>query len=99
MKLTKCENLIPGAETAAFGEATLVQGARRRSAGNLLHIDSPRRFKLYARGRDSVRILAGSGHFKWARGETPFAAGESFLVEGEGEYELNGRCVFVVLQE
>lgn len=47
-------------------------------------------------GTDEVTFLEGAGHFKWARGETPFAAGETFLVQACGEYEINGACAFIV---
>ncbi len=62
-------------------------------------VETPRRYKLFTEGRDELYILSGSGHFKWARGETPFAAGESFVAENAGEYELNGACTFIVARK
>lgn len=98
MKLCKIEAAgpLPAEEEFAFSEKK-VQGARVGKRGEtMLYIESPRRYKLYTDGADRVHILSGSGHFKWARGETPFAAGESFLAEQTGEYELNGACTCIV---
>ena len=79
-----------------FGEATHVQGASVQTAGSLVHIVSGGRFKRFPAGSERIRIERGAGYFKWARGETPFAAGETFLVQACGEYEINGACAFIV---
>lgn len=89
---------LPAAESFAFSDKT-VQGARLGKRDNILYVVSPRRFKLYADRADTLTFLAGSGHFKWARGETDFAAGDTFRVEGEGEYEVNGNCTFIAVRE
>ena len=76
-----------------------VQGARLGKLENKLFVRSPRRYKLYTQGRDIVCFLEGKGHFKWARGEKDFAAGECFAAESCGEYEINGSCTFIVVRE
>lgn len=99
MKLVKtARGQIPAKEDFAFSDKT-VQGAKVGKCGGAQYVISPRRFKLYAEGTDTVHILAGSGHFKWARGEMPFAAGDSFSAENIGEYEVNGNCEFIVVRE
>lgn len=96
MKLTRiARETVPAKEQFAFSDKT-VQGAAVGKNGASLYIISPRRFKLYADGTDTVHILSGAGHFKWARGETNFAAGDSFSAENIGEYEVNGSCEFIV---
>lgn len=99
MKITKIElgRELPQEKDFIFSEKP-VQGARLGKAGNDLYIASPRRYKLYTDKTDTVCILDGQGHFKWARGETNFAAGETFLVQECGEYEVNGACTFIVLR-
>ncbi len=86
---------LPAAEEFTWRE-NIVQGARTGSLGDLLIVRSPRRFKRFCTRDECVCFLAGSGHFKWARGETPFAAGECFRIGAEGEYEINGACEFIV---
>lgn len=81
-----------------FGEATHVQGASVQTAGSLVHIVSGGRFKRFPAGSERIRIERGAGYFKWARGETPFAAGDTFLAEGLEEYELNGAGEFLVVK-
>ena len=100
MKLQKPQpaGTYPAAEEFTFSE-NRVQGARVGRLGNMLLVESPRRYKLFTEGRDELYILSGSGLFKWARGETPFAAGESFVAENAGEYELNGACTFIVARK
>ena len=97
MKIQKIiqERALPAETEFVFSEKT-VQGAKTGKKDDLLFVRSPRRFKLYTDGCDEVIFLEGAGHFKWARGETPFAAGDCFLVEKCGEYEVNGACTFVV---
>ncbi len=98
MKLIKvAREQVPAKENFVFSDKT-VQGATVGKSGASLYIISPRRFKLYSEGTDTVHILAGAGHFKWARGETPFAAGDSFSAENAGEYEVNGNCEFIVVR-
>lgn len=89
---------LPAAEDFSMNDSP-VQGARTGRRGNARFVDSPRRFKLFSEGNDVVCFLRGSGHFKWQRGETPFAAGDAFRIEGEGEYEVNGPCAFIVVRE
>jgi hypothetical protein len=76
-----------------------VQGAKIGKKDNALLIISPRRYKLFSDGTDFVLIENGSGHFKWKRGETDFAAGDAFEVAEVGEYELNGNGTFVVVRQ
>lgn len=84
-------------EDFVFSDKT-VQGARLGKRGDDLFVCSQRRFKLFSEGVDEVHFLEGNGHFKWARGETDFAAGDAFRVAQAGEYEVNGKCTFVVLR-
>lgn len=96
MKLEKIQPAAtPAEEEFVFGEAP-VQGARVGKREDWLCVRSPRRFKLFTEGTDIVCIAEGSGHFKWARGERDFAAGDCFCLESPGEYEVNGRCAFFV---
>ena len=89
---------LPAEESFTFSDKA-VQGARLGKRENMLYVISPRRFKLYADRADTLTFLAGSGHFKWARGETDFAAGDTFRVEGEGEYVVDGACTFIAKRE
>lgn len=73
-----------------------VQGASVGRKGDELYIISPRRFKLYTEGTETVHVLSGSGYIKWKRGEIPFAEGDAVLAEAPGEYEVNGACTFIV---
>lgn len=88
---------LPAAEEFQFSD-NRVQGARLGKRENMLYVESPRRFKLYSEKTDTLTFLAGSGHFKWARGEKDFSAGESYRIEGEGEYEVNGNCTFIAVR-
>ena len=81
-----------------YGAARRVQGADVQTAGALTRIVSGGRYKRFPAGKELVRIERGAGHFKWARGETPFAAGDCFLAEGLEEYELNGAGEFTALR-
>ena len=92
---TEQKTALPVEEEFAFSDKT-VQGAKLGKKDNFLFVRSPRRYKLFTEGTDEVTFLEGAGHFKWARGETPFAAGETFLVQACGEYEINGACAFIV---
>ena len=80
MKIQKIiqERALPAETEFVFSEKT-VQGAKTGKKDDLLFVRSPRRFKLYTDGCDEVTFLEGAGHFKWARGETPFAAGDCFI--------------------
>ena len=100
IKLTQ-EDRVPDfpASSETFGAPGKVQGGILRTCGNTVYVESGGRFKRFAEGPEYVKIVAGSGHFKWARGETPFAAGESFVAENAGEYELNGACTFIVARK
>ena len=98
MKLEKIQPAaMPAEDTFIFAEGT-VQGASVGRAGNCLFVRSARRYTLFTEGTDEILFLEGSGHFKWARGETDFAAGDAFRVAQAGEYEVNGKCTFVVLR-
>ncbi len=100
MKIEKIQlkETLPREEEFTFSEKT-VQGARVGKKEGAQLIISPRRFKLFSEGTDIVHILSGSGHFKHARGETDFSAGERFCLQNAGEYEVNGNCVFLVLRD
>ena len=96
MKLEKIQTAAtPAEEEFTFGDAP-VQGARVGKKGEWLFVRSPRRYKLFTDGTDEVTFTEGGGHFKWARGERDFAAGESYRLESPGEYEVNGTCAFFV---
>ena len=98
MKLLKTSAVnFPAAD--AFGEPVRVQGGLMRSCGDARLVESGGRFKLLAEGRYALHIETGSGHFKWKRGETPFAAGDTYLLEDAGEVEVNGVCVFLFAKE
>ncbi len=62
-------------------------------------VESGGRYKLFSEQVDYVKIIEGSGHFKWARGETPLCAGDIFRLEKVGEYEINGKCRFAVIRK
>ena len=97
MKLCKIAgDALPDAGAFAFSDRT-VQGARLGRAGDSLYIFSPRRFKLFAEGRDEVVIVRGEGHIKWKRGEIPFCAGDVFAAEDAEEYDLCGAGVFFII--
>ena len=85
---------MPAEESFTFSDKT-VQGARIARQGAYLFVRSPRRYKLFTEGEDVLLVTEGSGHFKWARGEMPFAAGDCFRISAVGEYEVNGACAFV----
>lgn len=99
MKIIKIDltKELPQEKDFIFSEKP-VQGARLGKSGKNLYICSPRRYKLYTDTSDTVCFLNGSGHFKWARGEMNFTAGDTFLVQECGEYEINGACTFIVLR-
>lgn len=100
MKLQKITMAEPLPQESDFTFTDkLLQGARVGKKDDALYIFSPRRYKLFTKGKDVVCILDGSGHFKWARGETPFCKGDCFSVEEVGEYELNGSGTFLVLHK
>ena len=98
MRLVKTEETLSFDETK-FSPPIRVQGGTRRSFEDLLLIESGGRFKLFTEGTDLIAVLSGEGHFKWARGETPFRAGDAFLAENLGEYELNGKGKFLIKRE
>ncbi len=81
--------------------AETVQGAKVGYFKNAVLIASPRRFKLFVEKIHLVKILSltGEGHFKWAKGETPFHEGDCFEIVGEGEYELTANGKFMVIKE
>lgn len=102
-RLTKLQTMPDGVDFTfapeLFGEATKVQGGLKRTYGNVLYVESGGRYKLYSQTKDYLCFLKGSGHFKWARGETPFSCGDCFLAEDLGEYEVNGICAFTVVRQ
>ena len=81
-----------------FGAPSSVQGGTVRKAGNVLLVNG-RRHKLFTAGRDYILIREGDGFIKWARGETAFACGDAFLLDGVGEYEINGAHEFIAVRE
>lgn len=98
MELTKTRAQLPPEKSSfSFSDKT-VQGARVGKNGADLYICSPRRFKLYAEGCEKLCIVAGEGFLKWARGEIAFRAGDCFLADRCGEYEVNGNSEFAVLR-
>lgn len=86
---------MPAEESFTFSEQK-VQGAAIAAMGEYLCVRSPRRYKLFTEGEDVLLVLTGGGHFKWKRGELPFAAGDCFQISAVGEYEVNGACTFIV---
>lgn len=76
-----------------------VQGAKLGKNGDALLVKEAQRFKLFSEGKDFLKILEGNGHFKWKKGETPFAPGECFEIEAAGEYEVNGSPKFLVVRK
>lgn len=105
MKLTKLtletlpETISFEYDEACFSEPVRVQGASKRDCGDMLLIDSEKRYKLFTQSCDYVRILSGGGSIKWARGELPFSADDIFCFDQAGEYELNGKCRFLVVRK
>lgn len=100
-KLTaECATAPTDENDYVFSEGA-VQGARVGKRDGALYVISPRRFKLYTDGDDTVAILklSGDGHFKWSRGEIPFSEGDVFRISAVGEYEVNGNAAFTVLRK
>ncbi len=83
---------------ADFSAPVRVQGAEKRVYGSALKVCSDKRYKLFTETKDYIKILSGGGFIKWSRGETPFAAGDIFLAEAIGEYELSGACEFIAVR-
>lgn len=98
MKLQKIgtEGFIPPA--CVFGAPRHVQGAEVQTAENAVRIVSGGKFKRFPAGDELLHIVRGTGFIKWARGETAFAAQETFRAEGLEEYELNGEGEFLVVR-
>lgn len=82
-----------------FSDARAVQGGVLSVCGDVKHVKSPKRFKLYCDGTLLLRIAEGKGFIKWARGEFPFAAGDILRLRNAGEAELNGACAFFYCKE
>lgn len=100
MKLEKLTQHCPDFdldESAFVPTGKKVQGALLSKLDHALLISSPNRYKLFCTGVHRVKILEGAGHFKWARGEKTFSAGEEFFLEDVGEYELNGAGKYLIL--
>ncbi len=100
-KITDAESLAAFAlseESFVFKEGR-VQGAKTGRNGNALLVEEATRFKLFTEGKDLIKILKGSGRFKWKRGETPFLEGDCFEADGVGEYEVNGSEKFMVIRK
>ena len=85
-------------ENFVFGEGK-VQGAKLGKSGGNLLVKGAKRFKLYAEGTDLVKIISGTGHFKWKGGETDFSPGDCLEAEAVGEYEVNGSEKFLVVRK
>ncbi len=97
MGIRKIQRELPAKETFTFTDKT-VQSARLGKNGDSLYVCSPKRFKLFAAGSETLCIVCGEGYIKWARGELRFGAGDCFAAENCGEYEVNGACEFAVLR-
>ena len=82
-----------------FSPPVRVQGGQKRAYENILLVESGGRYKLETQSVDRIKILTGSGHFKWARGEISFCAEDIFVAEETGEYEINGVCSFIVMRK
>ncbi|MBR7099611.1 MAG: hypothetical protein IKC91_00430 [Clostridia bacterium] len=99
MKISKLQTEISFPSLDAFVmQDTPVQGAKIGKADNALLIQSSKRYKLFTEGRDLVKVVEGEGFFKWKRGETKFCAQDVFEVCETGEYELNGKGVYIVIR-
>ena len=96
LKKTACS---APADTEGFSEPVHVQGGTMRTRGRERWIESGGRFKLSCEERAQLFVLSGEGYIKWARGETPFAAGDGFFCEGEGELDLYGACTLIWVRE
>lgn len=55
---------------------------------------APRRFKLYCENTMYLFVYSGGGYIKWSRGEYNIAQGDILLIEGIGEFDLNGEITF-----
>lgn len=98
MNISKIEKItVPQKEEFTMQEGT-VQAATIGKCGKFLYVNSPKRYKLFTDGTDTVLFLSGNGFFKWKRGETKFACGDCFAVSETGEYEINGASEFIVLK-
>ncbi len=89
---------VPVFDESIFPPPLKVQGSELRALDDMMLINSGGRFKLFTEGCDYVRVLEGSGHIKWARGEHPFHEGDLIKLDGVKEYELNGKGRFLVIR-
>ena len=99
MKILKLQEQFdtPAKEEFIMQEAA-VQGAKIGKKDGALLIVSSRRYKLFTTGMDRVKIVKGDGFFKWKRGEVKFFEGDCFEIDEVGEYEINGKGVYVVVR-
>ncbi len=98
MKLKKTHaDTLPNAQ--GFASPVRVQGGTLSARGRERLAESGGRFKLACASRATLFLLKGEGYAKWERGEVPFAPGDVFSLEGEGEIDLYGKCVFIYTAE
>lgn len=95
MKILKTDETI-NVRDFEFCDPVKVQGGLKSECGGVLKIESGGRYKLFTETNDLIFVSEGKGFVKWARGEFAFSAGDSFVIDGAGEYELNGKGVFFV---
>lgn len=74
-----------------------VQGAYIAKTEEAIFVVSSSRFKSETKPTQKVYVLEGKGHFKWKRGEKDYEAGQAFLLDGIGEYELNGKGKYLII--
>lgn len=86
-------------DRSGFGEPVHVQSGEVRTRDGDRLVTSGGRFKYVFEGRAALYLLEGAGYIKWARGEVPFSAGDTFSLEGEGELDFYGACVFMTVRE
>lgn len=99
MKILKLqESFDTPAQDEFIMQEPAVQGAKIGKKDDALLIVSPRRYKLFTTGMDRVKIIEGVGFFKWKRGEVKFSDGDCFEVDEVGEYEINGKGVYVIVR-
>lgn len=100
MNLSKLTESFPFPTTFDdFSAPRTVQSCSVRTLGNATLVESSGRFKRFAVPCERILILKGNGHFKYKRGELPFAEGEAFLAEGLEEYDFYGEGTFLIVKE
>ena len=99
----QCKSIFEQTRRDIVGMQDIVESAviAMIAGGNVLHVVSGGRYKLFTEGVDYVKILSlsGTGFIKWARGELPLSEGDIVAAEQPGEYEINGLCTFTAIRK